>query len=483
MPIRYNTEQGGERQVAGVQVTDELSERLRRQTEAYVRDDDPAVREHLEWFQDQKLGLMIHFGLYSQLGMKESWPLIDESAWGDDPTWTRWQFPPDQDPAELKRMYAQLHRSFNPLRFDPDEWADFARDTGFKYLLFTTKHHDGFCMWDTKTTDYRVTGPESPYRDNRNADMTRCLYDAFRARGLGISVYFSKPDWGSPLYWEPGYWMQTGIRSTAPSYSPAEKPALWERFVQYTHAQLRELGLESGKIDCMWFDGGAVSARNGLDVRIGEIISELRRTQPWLLCADRGQGGLYENFLTPELEIPETVLPVPWETCLCLGKRGEGERYTSFGYTYDQEYFTASETLHIFLEIVSRGGNLALNIGPQPDGRLSARALHQLEPFGRWMRVHGRGIYGTRPCAPYFTGAFRYLQKGDKCYVYRLYEDDEPATASVTFDAPFPASRVVYMRTGAPLDFRRDGEKLTVTLPEGIVGLQGLMADGFEVLG
>ena len=168
MMIRYNAENDQTNQEAGLPTTGTLSDRIRERLKQYVLDEDPAVKEHLEWFQDQKLGLMVHFGLYSQLGMKESWPLIDLSSYGNNPKWTRWQFPEEKDPKELKYEYSQLHKTFNPVRFDPDEWAEFAEDTGFKYLLFTTKHHDGFCMWDTKTTPYSLTGPETPYRTNRN---------------------------------------------------------------------------------------------------------------------------------------------------------------------------------------------------------------------------------------------------------------------------------------------------------------------------
>jgi alpha-L-fucosidase len=298
---------------------------------------------------------------------------------------------------------------------------------------------------------------------------------------MGISVYFSKPDWMCPYYWEPGYMLNNIIKDGRPSYDVKGKTELWEKFVQYTHEQLRKLGLHSGRIDCMWFDGGVVSKHRGLDLRIDEIMDELRKSQPWLLSADRSQGGKYENFLTPELEIPETVLPVPWETCLCLGKKMEGEIYTSFGYTYDQDYYSPSETLHIFLEVISRGGNLALNIGPQPDGRLPVRAMKTLRIFGHWLKIFEDGIYGTRPCEPYFDNEYRYLKKGNQKFVYRLYEDNETVPLSVSFKAPFEVNSVNYMRTGQSLDFTQTGDILNVKMPLGIVGLSGIMADGFNI--
>ncbi len=126
--------------------------------EQWVKPEDPLLLERLEWFKDQKLGLMMHWGPYSQLGLVESWALSDV-----DEEWSRNEIDWDIDAEELKRQYFDLNKTFNPLRFQPDLWADLAADNGFKYLNFTTKHHDGFCMWDTRTTDYRITGPDLPF--------------------------------------------------------------------------------------------------------------------------------------------------------------------------------------------------------------------------------------------------------------------------------------------------------------------------------
>ena len=157
----------------------------------YVEPGSPQVRERLEWFQDQKLCLMMHFGLYSTMGITESWPLVTKDAfWArSDMEWTR-----GMDDAEVKRQYYALNRSFNPLRFDPKGIAKLAKRCGFRYVTFTTKHHDGFCLYDTKYTDYKTTDPSCPYSTNPNADMVKVLFDACRAEGLGISCYFSKGD-------------------------------------------------------------------------------------------------------------------------------------------------------------------------------------------------------------------------------------------------------------------------------------------------
>lgn len=472
---RYNEERDPAAMNAGSRDDGSLRARLQRKIDQYEAPEDPLIRERLSWFCDQKLGLMIHFGLYNQIGIKESHPLLDLSVWKGDPNWMRWQLPADVDIREFKEDYVNLNKSFNPVRFDPDEWADLALAAGFRYLLLTTKHHDGFCLWDTRTTDYRVTGPDCPYRLHRNADIVGSLYDAFRTRGMAISVYFSKSDWISPFYWEPGFLLDGQTRS-GPSYDPIAKPELWEKFMAYTHEQIRELTTRYGRVDCLWFDGGI----KGLE--IGKIVDEARKTQPWLLSADRSQGGPYENFITPELEIPDQVLPVPWETCLCLGKKMAGEKYVSFGYTYDQDYYSAADVIHIFLEIVCRGGNLALNVAPQPDGRLPARALMSLRDLGRWMSLFGRGIYGSRPCAPFFSGAYRYTKKEQKTYVFRLYQADEAAPAGLQFPMPNQVCSVIYMRTGQTLDFSQSAGVVSISLPNGLTGCTGLIADGLELV-
>lgn len=471
---KYNSYGDAVMMDAGTHVEGTLNDRIKKKVDRYEWPVDPLIKERLDWFLDQKLGLMIHWGVYCQLGIKESHPLIDDSIWKGDPDWMRWQLPKSKDIREFKEEYSNLHKTFNPVRFDPDEWAEFAQNTGFKYLLFTTKHHDGFCMWDTLTTDYRITGPDCSFRDNRNADITGRLYDAFRSRKMAISVYFSKPDWHCPLYWEPGYLLNQRTHVN-PSYDIKEYPELWERFISFMHDQIIELTTKYGRIECLWFDGGIPGTK------INQIVDSVRKNQPWVLSADRSQGGQYENFITPELEIPETVLPVPWETCLCLGKKMEGEPYISFGYTYDQDYYTSSETLHIFLDIVARGGNLALNIGPQPDGRLPVRAMRSLINFGRWMKIFSRGIYGTRPCPPYFEESFRYTKKQNHIYVFKLYEDSEPVPPKITFRINEKILSVSYMRTDQSLEFVQKGNFITVKIPIGMIGAAGFMADGLDL--
>ena len=167
--------------------------------DTWVRPDDPLLRQRLDWWQDQKLGLMMHWGPYSQLGLVESWALSDEDA-----AWSRQGVDWPVDGETFKKQYFNLNRTFNPIRFQPEQWAELAAEAGFRYLIFTTKHHDGFCMWDTRMSDYRVTAPDCPFHDQPQADICKHLFEAFRQKDLAIGAYFSKADWRSPAYWAPG---------------------------------------------------------------------------------------------------------------------------------------------------------------------------------------------------------------------------------------------------------------------------------------
>ncbi|MGG4032301.1 alpha-L-fucosidase [Paenibacillus cisolokensis] len=421
--------------------------------EEWVKPENPLLLERLEWFKDQKLGLMMHWGPYSQLGIVESWALSDKDA-----EWSRDGIDWDVDAEELKRQYFGLNRTFNPVRFQPELWADLAAENGFKYLNFTTKHHDGFCMWDTRTTDYRITGPDCPFHTHKHADICKRLFDAFRARGLGISAYFSKADWHTPYYWAPG--MERGtFTARGPSYDPQDCPWLWEKFVRFTHEQIMELMTRYGRIDILWLDAGWVCAQNGQDIRLGEVVEKARSIQPWLLTADRTVGGPYENIITPEQTLPERPLNVPWESCITMG--------TSFSFRYEDQYKSVRQLIHLLIEIVAKGGNLALNIGPQPDGRLPETAISRMKGMGEWLKAYGEAIYGTRACAPYSAGNCHFTKKGDVTYAFYLYkEGDEivPEELHIPIRGDFGKVGLVDGRDG--LEHRRTDNGIAVRMPE-----------------
>lgn len=446
---------------------------LRREAEAYTYPESPAVREHIEWFMDQKFGLMVHWGLYNLLGIKESWPLVDNS-------WSKWQFKPGTTNREVKEMYAELHKGFLPLRFDPEEWADTAYAAGFRYLCFTTKHHDGFCLWDTATTDYKVTGSEVPYRSNKNADITKVLFDAFRAKGMGISLYYSRADFACPYYWEEGYGMRDGAKRV-PSYDPDEKPEKWRKFQEFVYAQLHELVSGYGKIDALWYDGGC----DGVKLGLPEMTEKLRKIQPHMLGVIRGGEGVCEDIVTPELVFPDSHLNAPWEVCTLMAKPAPeyGRTYASFGYTYDIDYMTAKEVAHLLLDVVAKGGNLALNLAPQPDGRLPVRAVREFKILARWMRIFSPAIHATRSVSPYRAEKFAYTKAkdGKKINVFYLYDDGEHTAETYTFPLPYKAERVTDLRTGRVLTFEQNTDTMTVQLPADIAGRLGDIADCFVI--
>ena len=451
---------------------------IRRTAANYVYPKTQLLRDKVEWFRDQKFGLMIHWGLYNILGIKESWPLVDRP-------WTKWQFKPGTTNLEVKEMYAQLHRAFLPLRFDPDEWAEIAYDAGFRYLCFTTKHHDGFCLWDTKTTDYKVTGSEVPYRNNKNADITKVLFNSFRNKGMGISLYFSRGDFSCPYYWEEGYAMKDGAERV-PSYDPDEKPEKWRKFQEFVYAQLKELISDYGKIDALWYDGGC----DGIKLGVPEMTEKLREIQPDMLGVLRGGRCICEDIITPELVFPDSYIDVPWEVCTVMSKpktecalpKG-AVPHTSFGYTFDIDYMTAKEVIHMLLDVVAKGGNLALNLAPQPDGRLPGRAVEELWVVSDWMKIFSPAIHGTREAAPYRTGKFAYTSSKDKkkINVFYLYDDDERTAEEYKIPFNFPAYKITDMRTGTELKFEQNLDKLKVFMPKELAGRIGDMADCFVV--
>lgn len=429
----------------------------------YVEPPEPAVREHLEWFKDQKFGLFMHFGLYSQLGIAESWALVDDNC----PWWAKigvdWA-----SGDEFKRQYYGMYRSFNPVRFQPEKWAKAAKDAGFRYLIFTAKHHDGFCLWDTKYTDFKVTNPDCPFSRHPKSDIVRHVFDAFRAEGLGISCYFSKPDWHHNDYWE-----NSGIGyrpSRYPSYDCKKDPARWGRFREFTRNQILELMNGYGKIDVLWLDGGHVSERfgRGLGIRLPEIVAEVRKKQPWLISVDRAVGGPCENFITPECTVPPQPMSVPWESCIIM-TTGCG-----WGYKYDAEYRSVRELLHLLIDVVAKGGNLALNVGPMPNGCLPQPALDRMQELGKWLKANGEAIYATRIVEPFRTKDWAYTRSKDGSFVYaiRLWKDGEQKPRSLIVDCANAAKvkKVVHLGTKLEVPAHANGEGgLVLDLPDKVV--------------
>lgn len=435
--------------------------------EGYVTPESPAVREKLDWFCDQKLGLMMHFGPYSELGFIESWALCDE-----DKIWSQKQIDWTDDIAEFKRQYYDLSKTFNPIRFDPDKWAELARNAGCRYFLFTMKHHDGFCMYDTAYTDYKITSPDCPFSKSKNADIAKALFDACRRKGLGVSAYFSKPDWHNEDFWE-----DHGIGRVTnryPTYDTTKDPEKWDRFVRFLHAQVEEIA-DRYDPDILWFDGGWIRAATNTDPKMEELIARIRKRHPAILSANRTVTGCCEDFITPEQTFPPQPLTVPWESCITIAEH--------FSFRFEQKYKSARRIIHSLVQIVARGGNLALNITPQPDGGISRQTVLRLSELGKWLGAMGEAIYSTRICAPYQEDGLFYTRAKDESAVYaiRLWNKGEAAPKTLTAHVGDRKVRsVTALGTDAELSFRQDGDTVEIRLGDHFK--QNEYADAFRLL-
>jgi len=435
---------------------------------AQERETDPAVLKKLEWFQDIKFGLMVHWGPYSQWGVVESWSICSE----DEPWCAR---PQGISYVEYKKNYEALKTTFNPVKFDPDKWAAAARYAGMRYVVHTTKHHDGFCMFDTRQTDYRITDPGCPFHSDPRADIIKKVFESFRRQGFGIGAYFSKPDWHSPDYWAPEW--ATPDRNV--NYDTSRYPERWRKFCDYTHKQIEELMTGYGPVDILWLDGGWVRPRarvfdpdRGLvkdpkdqDIDMPRIAALARSHQPGLLVVDRTVTGKYENYRTPEQQVPTEPLDYIWETCMTMGD--------SWSFRPDDVYKSPRRLIQLLVEIVSKGGNFLLNIGPDASGDFAPEAYRRLKDIGDWMTVNSRAIYDTRPRPPYRETKVCYSALKDGT-VFALYLADEDETAPPSKIMLYglkvvDRARVRMLGVKEPVRWERVGKALLLILPEAAV--------------
>lgn len=342
------------------------------------------------WFTHDRFGLFIHWGIYA-LPARHEWvksrELISDQA------------------------YQKYFDHFDPDLYNPDAWAQAARNAGMKYFVVTSKHHDGFCMWDSAFTDYKATNTPA------GRDLLKPMVEAFRAEGLKAGFYHSVIDWHHPEFSVDGlHPMREDV-----AYREASQSRDITQYRAYLHNQTRELLTQYGKIDILWFDFSysqrdwGWSKGKGKDEWDSErLLAMTRQLQPGIIVNDRLEIG--GDIKTPEQYQPATPItvdgkPVLWEACQTLNG--------SWGYHRDNLDWKPTEMLiQMLIDAVSKDGNMLLNVGPNARGEFEPRALDRLRGIGEWMRLHSRSIYGCGPSAFTPPTDCRFTQRGNRLYLH-----------------------------------------------------------------
>ncbi|MHA1848094.1 MAG: alpha-L-fucosidase [Promethearchaeota archaeon] len=403
-------------------------------------------------FLDMKFGMMIHWGFYSVLGIPESWPADATRC----------------DPSFLD-IYYTLWQVFNPTEFNADEWAELAKRAGMQFFQFTTKHHDGFCMYDTKTKTWarkrkRDMGPgvgavEDVYINYSimdtmfKRDIVGELVDAFRKKDLGIGFYFSHIDWNDPNF----RWDKSN-RSFDPEYGPDSNPEEWKAFIAREKEQLREILSNYGKIDQLFFDGtwfGLASKE------MEDIILMCRKLQPDCMFSDRGLG-IYGDFTSPERWIPVSTEDNRlknkkiWQVCDPI--------HTSWAWLPDDEYKPKENLLHNFVDAIAKGGTYVFAIAPMSNGKFPQKTIEILEFMGDWLNKNGDAIYSTRP--------WKKFKEEDRDIYYTASKDMKTLNA-IIFEKidpelrlpgiiPEPDSNVILLGTNNDLEWKTAENNLII---------------------
>ena len=402
---------------------------------------DKLVLEKLGKWQDLKFGILIHWGLYSVPGIVESWNLCNED----------WVVRPEGSTYEgYKQWYWGLAKDFNPRTFNPAQWADVAARCGMKYLIFTTKHHDGFCLYDSALTDFSIA--KGPF----GKDAAVEVFDAFRGRGFMTGAYFSKPDWHCEWFWNPYY--ATPDRN--PNYKVDKHPDWWRKYVEYTSGQIAEVTSgRFGALDILWLDGGWIT---GSQVGLDSLIGPARKVSPGLICVDRTIAGPNENYETPERMVPAKQIPHPWESCM--------PHSDDWGWTPGARYKSARVIVNTLAEITAKGGCLVLGVGPTADGIIEEREVEILEAVGAWLNRNGEAIYGTRITPQYNDGNIWFTRSKDGTLMYAVYAlpEGEQLPATISWKGNLPSGKVTLLSTGRKLKTTVKDGTVTVVLPRKI---------------
>lgn len=329
----------------------------------------------MQWWKEARFGLFIHWGPVSLKGTEIGWSRGGER---------RGQGGKGGIPVDV---YDNLYKEFNPVEFNADAWVALAQEAGMKYLVFTSKHHDGFSMFDSQLTEYKITN--APFK----RDVVKELADACHKAGLRVGFYYSPPDWHHPDY-------------------RTENHA---KYIEYMHGQLREICTNYGQIDIIWFDGLGGTAQDWDSERLFKMIREL---QPHVIINNR--AGLSGDHDTPEQTIGRFQNDRPWESCITICRQ--------WAWKPDDKMKSLEECLDTLVRCAGGGGNLLFNVGPMPTGAIEPRQVERLKEMGAWLRQYGESIYGTRG-GPYMPGPWgASTSKDNRVYVHVLDWPEEGLT-------------------------------------------------------
>ncbi|WP_068614727.1 alpha-L-fucosidase [Paenibacillus tuaregi] len=349
--------------------------------------------QRTRWFLQDRFGMFIHWGLYS-IPARGEWIRGNERM--------------------SYEQYKVYFDEFDASRYDPKAWARAAKDAGQKYAVLTTKHHDGFCLFDSKLTDFKATNTPA------GRDLVREYVDAFREEGIAVGLYYSIIDWHHDDY--PGYGDKA--HPDRDNEAAKDKPIEFDRYLAYMHGQVKELLTNYGKIDIMWFDF-SYDDMTGEKWKATELIRMIRSIQPDIIIDNRLGGNIRAeepeeyagDFFSPEQIIPPGGIvdvkgrPVPWEACITLND--------NWGYhSTDKNYKSAKQVIRTLVECVSKNGNLLLNVAPDAKGEINRETLEVLNEVGEWLRLNGDSIYGCKAADLPKPEWGRYTQNGERLYAH-----------------------------------------------------------------
>ena len=398
----------------------------------------------MEWWREARFGMFIHWGLYS----------VPAGEWKGKFNHGEWIRTTAQIPLE---EYDKFVPQFNPVKFNAEEWVKTAKNAGMKYIVITTKHHDGFCLFDSKYTEFDIMS--TPFK----RDIMKELSDAAHKEGIKICWYHSIMDWHHPDYLPRREWEK----------DRSAKGANFRKYVDYMKNQLREIVTKYGDIGVLWFDGEWEATWNH---KLGkEIYDFVRSLQPSIIINNRvdvGRSGMAGmtikgeyagDFGTPEQEIPATGLPgVDWETCMTMNDH--------WGYNKsDKNWKSTEDLIRKLADIASKGGNFLLNVGPTSEGLFPIESNAILKEIGEWMSVYGESIYGTE-ASPFKSLVWgratrKQINNGTRLY---LHVFEWPSDGKLVVPGIFnkPVKSYILGKEDTPLKFERSEDAININLPK-----------------